>query len=426
MNYRREIDGLRAVAVLPVILFHAGSSWFAGGYVGVDVFFVISGYLITSLLIGEMQQGTFSLLRFYERRARRILPALLLVSIACVPLAWLLLSPGPMKAFCKSLVAVATFSSNILFWRQSGYFDTANELKPLLHTWSLGVEEQYYLLVPLFIMLVWRFGRRRLTALLVLLGCLSLALSQWGTLHTPTAAFYLLPTRAWELFLGGLLALHRSDAERLADRSSHPGQPLRRWADLLGILMIGWAVLVFDRHTPFPGVNALVPTAGTALVILFAAPSTVTGRVLGHPILVGIGLISYSLYLWHLPLLAFARLSGGFAPGPAQVLLIGTLSFGLAYLSWRYIERPCRDPRRVSARAIFTLGAVGTALVGSLGLTGVLAAGFPDRFPELARVSRAFSGMLGRTGPVLQCYGRPRHPARTELCGIPSGPPGIG
>jgi len=426
VNYRREVDGLRALAVLPVILFHAGSNWFAGGFVGVDVFFVISGYLITSLLIAEKEKGTFSLLRFYERRARRILPALLLVSVACVVLAWPLLSPAPMKSLSESLAAVASFSSNILFWRRSGYFDTANELKPLVHTWSLGVEEQYYLLFPLLIMLAWRFGRRRLGGLLAGLGLLSLALSQWGALHAPTAAFYLLPTRAWELFLGGLLALHQSRSGRPAHRSGPPGRALGRWADLLGILLIGWAVVVFDRHTPFPGVNALVPTLGTALVILFATPGTVTGRVLGHPVLVGIGLISYGAYLWHQPLLAFARLGGGFVPGPAALLLLGATSFGLAYLTWRFVERPCRDPRRVSARAIVRLGAVGTALVGAIGVAGVLAGGFPGRFPELARVSRAFTGMLGRTGPVLRCYGRPRHPAQTELCGIPSGPPGTG
>ena len=160
MNYRREIDGLRALAVLPVILFHAGFETFSGGFVGVDVFFVISGYLITTIILAELEQGRFSIVNFYERRARRILPALFLVMLVCIPFAWIWLLPSDMKDFSQSLIAVAIFASNILFWRESGYFDTAAELKPLLHTWSLAVEEQYYVLFPLFLMLFWKLGKR--------------------------------------------------------------------------------------------------------------------------------------------------------------------------------------------------------------------------------------------------------------------------
>ena len=198
MYYRREIDGLRAVAVLPVILFHAGFELFSGGFVGVDVFFVISGYLITTIIINEMDDGKFSLLNFYERRARRILPALFFVVLCCIPFAWFLLLPSDMKDFSQSLVAVSTFSSNILFWRESGYFDTAAELKPLLHTWSLAVEEQFYILFPLFLMAAWRFGKRAIVWTLIASFAISLAVAHWGAYNKPGDAFFLLPTRAWE------------------------------------------------------------------------------------------------------------------------------------------------------------------------------------------------------------------------------------
>lgn len=205
MNYRREIDGLRAIAVLPVIFFHAGFGVFGGGFVGVDVFFVISGYLITGIILAELEQGHFSLIGFYERRARRILPALFLVMLLCVPFAWFWLLPGDMKGFAKSLVAVAIFASNFLFWRESGYFDTAAELKPLLHTWSLAVEEQYYLVFPLLILLFWQLGKRWV---LFLLGLIFVASFTSAELSKPAAAFFLLPSRGWELLVGAFAAFY--------------------------------------------------------------------------------------------------------------------------------------------------------------------------------------------------------------------------
>jgi peptidoglycan/LPS O-acetylase OafA/YrhL len=192
MKYRREIDGLRALAVLPVILFHAGFKTFSGGFVGVDVFFVISGYLITSIILAEKEAGTFTLVKFYERRARRILPALFLVMAACLPFAWLWLFPRDMKSFSQSLVAVSVFASNVLFWRTSGYFDTAAELKPLLHTWSLGVEEQYYVFFPILIILTWLLGKRWIPVMLGVVGVVSFVAGQWISATNPTAAFFLL------------------------------------------------------------------------------------------------------------------------------------------------------------------------------------------------------------------------------------------
>ena len=198
MEYRREIDGLRALAVIPVILFHAGFTAFSGGFVGVDVFFVISGYLITSIILAELEQGTFTVVNSYERRARRILPALFVVMVACLPFAWFWLRPGDTKDFSQSIAAVSLFSSNILFWTESGYFDAAAELKPLLHTWSLAVEEQYYVLFPLFLMALWAFRKRWILGALIAVGMGNLATAQWGPQNDPSAAFSLLPTRAWE------------------------------------------------------------------------------------------------------------------------------------------------------------------------------------------------------------------------------------
>ena len=243
MIYRREIDGLRALAVVPVILFHAGFQAFSGGFVGVDVFFVISGYLITSIILAELETGTFSVVNFYERRARRILPALFFVMLACLPFAWLWLLPDYLKSFSQSLVAVPVFASNILFWITSGYFEPAAELKPLLHTWSLAVEEQYYVFFPLFLMLTWRLGRRWILSILAVLLVVSLAAAEWGSHAEPVPTFFLLPTRGWELrgrrFPGWLSRLvHQQQLAKFhllhvcpGLHARHPGLHRRRFPD---------------------------------------------------------------------------------------------------------------------------------------------------------------------------------------------------
>ena len=208
MKYRAEIDGLRALAVIPVILYHAGFKLFSGGYVGVDVFFVISGYLITTIILAELEAGTFSLIHFYERRARRILPALFVVMFACLPFAWFWLLPSVMKTFSESLIAVSTFLSNFYFYNQSGYFEAAAELKPLIHTWSLAVEEQYYVLFPLFLMLTWKLGKRSIVGLLAIMFVISLASAQWLSIEHKSFDFFMLPTRGWELLIGAFIAFY--------------------------------------------------------------------------------------------------------------------------------------------------------------------------------------------------------------------------
>jgi peptidoglycan/LPS O-acetylase OafA/YrhL len=280
VKYRREIDGLRAVAVLPVILFHAGFSAFSGGFIGVDVFFVISGYLITTIILAEKEKGTFSLATFYERRARRILPALFFVMLCCFPFAWLWLLPSHLEDFSKSLIAVSAFSSNILFWQESGYFATAAELKPLLHTWSLAVEEQYYVLFPLFLMLMWKLRKRWILGSLVVIAMASLALAQWGAYSQPSATFFLLPTRAWELAIGALIAFYFLYRKNHVDFIT-ANKTISETLGILGIVLICYSIIVFDKSTPFPSFYALIPTIGTGLIIVFTTPQTLVGRLLG-------------------------------------------------------------------------------------------------------------------------------------------------
>ncbi|TAK94912.1 MAG: acyltransferase [Aquabacterium sp.] len=374
--YRREIDGLRALAVLPVIFFHAGFRVFGGGFVGVDVFFVISGYLITGILLAENESGSFSIARFYERRARRILPALFFVMAACLPFAWFWLLPNDMLSFARSVVAVTLFLSNVHFKNESGYFDTAVELKPLLHTWSLSVEEQYYVIFPLFIAVAWRLGIKWLMALLAAVALLSLSAAQLAQAHKPASAYFMLPTRGWELLIGSLTALYA--------RHGH-GEQLRRGrcisevASILGLAMLLYAVLAFDRTTPFPGIYALIPTLGTALIILYCGPHTVVGRLLGSRPFVGIGLISYSAYLWHQPLLAYARYRSLFEPSATLLGGLCMIALVLAWFSWRFVETPFRDKARYSRQQVFAWSLGGSLVLLALGGAGWVFKGFENR-----------------------------------------------
>ena len=347
MKYRREIDGLRAVAVAPVMLFHAGVPGFSGGFVGVDIFFVISGYLITTILLAELQEDRFSLLKFYERRARRILPALVFVVLCCIPFAWAWMLPSQLEEFSRSVVSVAFFVSNILFWQESGYFAPAVELKPLLHTWSLAVEEQYYIFFPLGLLAIWRFSRKLLLPALAASIIASLSLAEWGSAHTPIAAFYLAPTRFWEILTGSVCAI-------LLRNYRLPESEIGGWA---GIGLVLSSFIWFTADTPTPGVWTLVPVGGTALIILFARAGASSSRLLGLPPFVGIGLISYSAYLWHQPLLAFARLREGGELGMGLVCLLLAITLVLAWFSWRFIERPFRHPPPVglTQKRIFQL-----------------------------------------------------------------------
>jgi peptidoglycan/LPS O-acetylase OafA/YrhL len=374
MEYRREIDGLRALAVLPVILFHSGFHLFAGGFVGVDIFFVISGYLITSIILGEMRKGKFSIARFYERRAKRILPVLFVMILVCIPFAWFFMLPHQIKDFSKSLIATATYSSNIYFYLSTDYFNELAELQPLLHTWSLAVEEQYYVVFPLILIVAWRFGEKAILAALVSISVLSFGLATWGAIHWPSAAFYLLPTRAWQLLLGGCSAflLAGSYPRFLALRQNILAS---NCFSVVGVVAIFISIFLYSKSTPFPGVYALLPTLGAALIVIFARPYNFVGKVLGHRYFVGVGLISYSAYIWHQPLLSFARLQNITELSVAQSTAICILVLPISYLSWRFIETPARTIELKKVR-VFAYTILASCFVAAIGFMGYKTDGF--------------------------------------------------
>lgn len=381
MKYRAEIDGLRALAIVPVILFHAGFELFSGGFVGVDVFFVISGYLITTILIADIENERFSIVNFYERRARRILPALFFVMLVCIPFAWMWMLPSQMKDFSQSLVAVSLFASNILFWRESGYFAAAAEEKPLLHTWSLAVEEQYYVLFPIFLILAWRFGKNRVFWMIVVMAAISLLLSEWGWRNKATANFYLAPTRAWELFAGSIAAF------TVQKNGVQKNNPLA----LLGLLAIIFSIFAYDENTPFPSLYALVPVIGVVLLILYAEKETLTAKFLSRKVLVGIGLISYSAYLWHQPLFAFARIKYAEEPGFFVMSMLALSSLLLAYLSWKFIEQPMRVALKFNQKFILRSSAVGLIIFISFGYFSIANNQFDSlRFPTKPLLSEIY------------------------------------
>lgn len=375
-QYRPEIDGLRAIAVIPVILFHGGLSIFSGGFVGVDVFFVISGYLITNIIINDLYKENFSLVEFYERRARRILPALFSVMLFCIPLAWLWLMPSDMKNFSESLISTSLFSSNFLFWKESGYFDIASELKPLIHTWSLAIEEQFYILFPIFLIMTWGLGSKILISLLIIIFCISLALGHWGSFNHPTAAFFLLPTRGWELLMGCIISFF------LWQRNHKLNLRISQILSFSGFILICFSIFIFDKSTPDPSILNLLPTLGTALIILYAVNGTLIYSLLSNKILVGIGLISFSMYLIHQPLFAFAKYK--FQPESlnSYLWIVLGLTFILSYLNWKLIETPFRNRALFSRKSIFSMSAMGIMVFIIIGISGILTDGFSGRFTK--------------------------------------------
>lgn len=394
MNYRPEVDGLRAIAVLPVMFFHAGFSIFSGGFVGVDVFFVISGYLITGILIKELTEERYSILRFYERRARRILPALSLVVLVSIPFAWMWMIPSEFELFSQSVGTVVIFLSNFLFLSEVGYFAPDAELQPLIHTWSLAIEEQFYLLFPFILWAAYRLGKARLAlGLTVLLTLGSLALCLVLLPSYPHKSFYFSPSRFWEILAGSVVAL----------ATFRRPLPTNNILSLIGLVMICGAIFLFDSHTPFPSLYTLIPVVGSALVLAFAGPGTWVAQLLSFRGFVGVGLISYSAYLWHQPLFAFARIRSFGEPGPGMMLALIALTLLLAYLTWRWVETPFRKPGHgfYPSRAQIFLGFSGLgALMFAFGLYGHLNEGAPDRMP--AHVQKLLSASED-TSPYKEC-----------------------
>ena len=378
MQYRKEIDGLRAIAVVPVILFHAGVPYFNGGFIGVDIFFVISGYLITTIISSEIERGIFSIANFYERRARRIMPMLFCILFLCSIYSWFCLQPSDLKSFASSVISVVFFYSNFHFYFESGYWEISSELKPLLHTWSLAVEEQFYLIFPVLLLIVKRLKKSMLLITVVGLTVMSLGISQWASIHAPTANFYLIFTRFWELAIGAIIGLVNVKYKSFYTKITQ-NHKANNMLSLLGMAMIVSSILFFTESTPFPGIAALLPTLGTLLIIVFASNVGLVGKVLSTPVMVKIGLISYSAYLWHQPILAFAKYqSFPELSGVTKAILV-LLVFPISYLSWKYVESPFRNKSIFPKRRIFSFWATGTLIFATIGIAGIVNNGYDNR-----------------------------------------------
>jgi peptidoglycan/LPS O-acetylase OafA/YrhL len=387
--YRPDIDGLRALAVTSVCLFHAGISVISGGFAGVDVFFVISGYLIGGIIYREIVADTFSFAKFYARRAKRILPALFTLLGVTSVVAFLMLAPSELMHFAKSALSSIFAVSNISFWLGTNYFSPAAELNPLLMTWTLGVEEQFYLLVPALMLVIYRFAPRQLFSSIASVSVVSFLVCLWATARYPAASFYLLPTRAWELAIGVLLAMYES---RYSGKGIARRLGIENVLSVVAVCLLLFAFCGLNSSTPFPGLAALIPVLGSALLIATSG-SFINVRLLSWAPVVFIGRISYSWYLWHWPLLSFARIAtdGQLAIGKAICVL--AISFCAAVVSWKYIEERFRRSR-FSARSTLRGYAIATAImvvvVGALSINR----GLPQRFsPELRTLETSRLGL---------------------------------
>lgn len=378
LAYRRDIDGLRAVAVLAVVLFHFGVPGFTGGFVGVDVFFVISGYLITSIIWREREARRFSFIDFWARRARRILPALFVMILATLAVGWFLLAPKDYEELGRSIHYQAVFTSNLLFMRQDGYFDAASDIKPLLHTWSLSVEEQFYILFPLLLSLLSSRLKHWRAALFAIL-LVSFGMSVWAVSRQPEKAFFLLHLRAWELLAGAMLAV-------LPKREWRASPALAQGVSLASMALLLLAVFGFDPHTPFPGAAALLPVLGTVgMIWAHGQQKTWVSHLLGTRVMVGVGLISYSWYLWHWPVFVFGSYAAVDGLSALELGGLMLLSLVLGYLSWRFVETPFREKRLLAGRkAMLAAAGAGILCVGFIGQVVRWEDGLPWRLPEQA------------------------------------------
>jgi peptidoglycan/LPS O-acetylase OafA/YrhL len=403
-NYRPDIDGLRGIAVLAVVGYHAFPSWMASGFIGVDVFFVISGFLISSIIFGHLQENRFSFVQFYERRIKRIFPALFLVLGATFAIGWFFLLPNEYRQLGKHIAAAAGFTSNFVLWSESGYFDSAAETKPLLHLWSLGIEEQFYLLWPLVLWLSWKRRINPLVICLLVIGS-SFAINVKTVNSDVVAAFYSPLSRFWEIILGALLAYFalnkppRSRAARngaigiLSDvvygSAAEEGGSIRREVvAILGLSLIALAIFVISGGSNFPGYWALLPAAGTYLILSAGPHAWLNREVLSNRWLVGIGLISYPLYLWHWPLLTFARIAEKEALTPGVRVAAVLLSFVLAGLTYRWLEKPIRFG--CHGKTVPLLLVVLLIGIGCAGFYSVARDGFPLRFGDKASFEMFF------------------------------------
>ncbi len=380
-KYRPDIDGLRAVAVLAVVFYHFEIPGFRGGYVGVDIFFVISGYLITSLILEEISQQKFSILRFYDRRIRRILPALFFVLIVTLIAGFFILLPKDLETLGKSIVSVSVFASNFFFMRQSGYFDPDVSEFTLLHTWSLSVEEQFYVVWPILLMLLYRV-QKSWVPIALLLGILmiSLLIGEW-LLHIDSEwdFFYFTPVRIWELVLGAILSVN------LIQRNFN--STVKHMMSLSGFIMIVYAIFYFSRETKFPGINALIPCFGVALIIYSEArESTLIGRMLSIRPIVFLGLISYSLYLWHWPIMSYLNYYIVDGINSFETGLVICFCIVLSAFTWKFIEQPFRrrSGNLIASNVVILRGLALTGMLFGVGMLVYFQGGYPQRLSDNA------------------------------------------
>lgn len=375
-HYRADIDGLRAIAVLAVVFFHFDFSWCKGGFVGVDIFFVISGYLITSIITKSVQKNTFTFSHFYSRRFKRILPALTAVVIASALCGAIILHPGTLMDLARSISANSLFLSNFYFFSESGYFDEPSLLKPLLHTWSLAVEEQFYIIMPVLIVLISKLRKKPLLPILLILCILSFALNIYFVNTAPEFTFFLLPTRAWELLIGSILAVSLNTPIK--------SERLKFGIALVGLTSITLSIFLINPSTAFPGYAALFPTLGTAMIIQSGKHGgSYIHTLLSTKIMVFIGLISYSLYLWHWPILIFSKIYAITEMQSIHKLGALLLIFLISILSYRFIEKPFRHSNKFTDKHTITFS-IATLLMTCLAGHFILQKnGFPDRIKGL-------------------------------------------
>jgi len=389
LTYRPDIDGMRTIAILPVLFFHYGYSVFSGGFVGVDVFFVISGFLITSIIASEIAAGSFTVVRFYERRIRRILPALICVIVMVIVLSSVLLSPHDMSRLGAELWHSSIFSTNYLFYKKDGYFDGVSTMRLLLHTWSLSIEEQFYVIMPILMILASRVSAQLLKMAVFSLFLLSLALSIFSVFSFPSSAFYLLPARAWELMCGSLLALGAIPTS--SDRR------IRESVAIVGVILLATAIFTFTSTTPFPGAAAGLPCFGIAMVIWASSGQapTLVSRALSLGPMVAIGKISYSLYLWHWPLLVMSKYYLLRELTTSESVVAIALAFALSILTYIYVEQPFRRKRVLSSRRpLFGLAGAVLASIFVFGMFAKETGGFPSRFNDEALHYATFAGSI--------------------------------
>lgn len=390
--YRPDIDGLRALAVLSVIGYHAFPNWLPGGFIGVDLFFVISGFLISSIILSHCENNTFSLVDFYQRRIKRIFPALILVLLFSCTLGWFALYPDEYKQLGRHIAAGVGFVSNFVLWKEAGYFDAYADTKPLLHLWSLGIEEQFYIIWPC---LLWVAHKRKIKVLGLIIFCaiVSFVFNLYMTHHNVVAAFYSPQSRFWELLAGSLLAwLLINNEWRVTDWLARHRQKLATIFSLLGFILLFGVVMMFSNKTIFPGAWALLPILAGGLLIVAGPASWLNKQVLGHPVLRWFGLISFPLYLWHWPLLSFARIMEGDIPTRSIRIMAVLMAILLATLTYYAIEKPIRWGKKANSLKIGCL-IVLMIVTGSFGLYIKKQNGLATRFkahPELLSLKQNY------------------------------------